>query len=143
MKASRFLLELLGQSQCQWCRGRCCVTKSVRGKETIEHSTNCGLKNYFTWRAEPKNASERNEDDTMTPYLEIHFIFITYANSACYVGCGKATNIPSCVLEFIRDQVPDKKGLYHGRAFQIYGNSNPFREVLLMDNERALRCIQT
>jgi hypothetical protein len=122
---------------------RCCVTNSARGKETIEHSINCGLANYSTWLAEPENASERNKDDMMTPYLKRHFIFIAYAESACYVGCGKVTNIPSCVLEFIRDQVPDKKGLYRGRTYQLYVNSNPVREVLLMDSERALRCIRT
>jgi hypothetical protein len=60
-----------------------------------------------------------------------------------YVGIGKVTNIPSCVLEFIRDTVHDEKGIYRGRYFQLYGNRIPEREVLIMESEKALRCIMT
>ena len=143
MKASRYSLELLGKSQCDWCMHRCCVTKSSREKETIEHAIRSGLSNHSIWIAKPDNAEGRNKDDMMTPYLQRHFIFIDYAKYASYVGCGKVTNLPSCVLEFIRDQVPDKKGLYRGRTLQLFGNISPVREVLLMESERALRCIRT
>jgi hypothetical protein len=57
--------------------------------------------------------------------------------------CEKVTNIPSCILELIRDHLPDKKGMYCGRTFQLYGNNTHVREVLLIDIERALRCIRT
>jgi hypothetical protein len=79
----------------------------------------------------------------MVPYLKRHFIYINYAKSVYYVGSGKLTNIPSCVLEFIQDTVHDKKGIYRGRSFQLYGNRIPVREVLLMESERVLHCIRT
>jgi hypothetical protein len=60
-----------------------------------------------------------------------------------HVGSGKVSNLPSCVLEFIRDIIPDKKVIYRGRSFQLYGNQSPVREVLLMESEGALRCIRT
>jgi hypothetical protein len=39
----------------------------------------------------------------MVPYLKRHFIYIGYAKLMYHVGSGKVTNIPSCVLQFIRD----------------------------------------
>jgi hypothetical protein len=46
-------------------------------------------------------------------------------------------------LEFIRDTIPDEKGVYRGRSFQLYGNQSPVKEVLLMESERSIRCIRT
>jgi hypothetical protein len=102
-----------------------------------------GVATYNTWVECPDNASERNKDDKMVPYLKRHFIYINYANSVYYVGSGKVTNIPSCVLEFIQDTVHDEKGIYRGLSFQVYGNLSPVRGVLLTESERALRCIRT
>jgi hypothetical protein len=60
-----------------------------------------------------------------------------------HVRSGKVTSLPSCVLEFIRNTIPVKKGIYRGRLFQLCGRQIPIREVLLMESERALRCIRT
>jgi hypothetical protein len=109
----------------------------------IENSIMSGVATYNNWVERPDNASEQNNDDKMVPYLKHHFIYINYAKSVYYVGSGNVTTIPSCVLEFIRDTVHDEKGIYRGRSFQLYGNRIPAREVLLMENERALRFIRT
>jgi hypothetical protein len=143
MKASRYLRVSLTKSSCEWCMGGRCITTTGIGKETIENSIMSGVATYNNWDERPDNSSERNKDDKMVPYLKHHFIYINYAKSVYYVGSGKATHIPSCVLEFIRDTVHDKKGIYRGRSFQLYGNRSPVREVLLMESERALRCIRT
>jgi hypothetical protein len=82
------------------------------------------------------------ENDKMVPYLKRHFIYINYAKSVYYVGSGKVTILPYCVLEFIRDTVHDEKGIYRGQYFQLYGNRSPAREVLLMESKRAIRCIR-
>jgi len=103
----------------------------------------CGSVTYNNWVEHPDNNEQRNKDDKMVPYLKRHFIVIDYAKSTYLVGSGKVTNIPSCVLEVIRNAVFDEKGIYRGRSFQLYGNSSPVREVLLMESERALRCIRT
>jgi hypothetical protein len=120
-----------------------CITSTGTGKETIELSIACGLGEYNKWVQQPANASQRNKDDKMVPYLKRHFIYINYVKSMYNVWSGKVTNLPSCVLEFIRDTIPDEKGIYRGRSFQLYDNQSPVREVLLMESERALRCIRT
>jgi hypothetical protein len=102
-----------------------------------------GVATNNNWVERPDNGYKRNKDDKMVPYLNRHFIYINYAKSMYYVGSGKVTNIPSCVLEFIQDTVHDKKGIYRGLSFQIYGNRSPVREVLLMESERTLHCIST
>jgi hypothetical protein len=120
-----------------------CITSTGTGKETIERSIACGVAEYNELVQKPDNASQRNKENKMVPYLKRHFIYINYAKSVYHVGSGKVTNLPSCVLEFIRDTIPDEKGIYRGRSFQLYGNQIPAREVLLMESERALRCIRT
>jgi hypothetical protein len=92
---------------------------------------------YKEWLQQPNNASHRNKDDKMAPYLKHHFIYINYAKSMYHMGSGKGTNLPSYVLEFMRDTIPDEKGIYRGRLFQLYGNQKPVREVLLIESERA------
>jgi hypothetical protein len=120
-----------------------CITTTGTGKEKIENSIMSGVATYNNWVECTYNASERNKGAKMVPYLKHNFIYINYAKSVYYVGSGKVTNIPSCVLEFIQDTVHDEKGIYRGRSFQLYGNRSPVREVLLMESERALRCIRT
>jgi hypothetical protein len=78
----------------------------------------------------------------MVPYLKHHCIYIDYAKFMYHMGSGKVTNLPSCVLEFIRDIIPDKKGIYRERLFQLYGNKSPVREVLLMESECVLFCAE-
>jgi hypothetical protein len=97
---------------------------------------------YNEWVQQPDNASQQNKDDKMVPYLKRHFIYINYAKSMYHAGSGKVTNLPSCQLEFIRDIIPDEKGIYRGWSFQLYGNQSPVRQVLLMESEQALRCIR-
>jgi hypothetical protein len=75
-----------------------CITKTGTGKETIEHSIYCGLAEYNEWVQQPDNASQRNKDYKMAPYLKRHFIYIKYAKSMYHVGSGKVTNLPSCEL---------------------------------------------
>jgi hypothetical protein len=129
LKASRYLRVSLANSSCEWCTGGRCITMTMTGigKETIEHSIVSGVATYNNWVESPDNASERNKDDKMVPYQKHHFIYINYAKSVYYVGSGKVINIPSCVLELIRDTVHDKKGIYRGRSFQVYGNRSPVR----------------
>jgi hypothetical protein len=115
-----------------------CITSTGTGKETIEHSIVCGVVENNEWVHQPDNASQQNEDEKMVTYLKRHFIYINYAKSMYHVGSGKVTNLPSCILEFIRDTIPDEKGIYRGRSFQCYGNQSPIREVLFMESERAL-----
>jgi hypothetical protein len=62
---------------------------------------------YKNWVEQPENSPERNMDEKMVPYLKRRFIFINYVKSMQYVGSGKVANLPSCVLEFIRDTIPD------------------------------------
>jgi hypothetical protein len=87
----------------------------------IEYSIACGVGEYNEWVQQPDNASQRNKDDKMVPYLKRHFIYINYAKSMYHVQSGNVTNLPSCVLEFIRDTITDEKGIYRGRSFQLYG----------------------
>jgi hypothetical protein len=143
MKASRYLGVLLANARCEWCMETSCITTTGMGKEMIEHSIACGVAEYKESVQQPDNTSQRKKDNKMAPYLKPHFIYVNYANLIYHVGSGKVTNLPSCVLEFIRDTIPDKKGIYRGRSFQLYGNQSPVREVLLMESERALRCIRT
>jgi hypothetical protein len=109
----------------------------------IEHSIACGVAEYNEWVQQPDNASQQNKDDKIVSCLKRHFIYINYTNSMYHVSSGKVTNIPSCVLEFIRDTIPDEKGIYRGWPFKLYGNQSPVREVLLMESERGLHCIRT
>jgi hypothetical protein len=98
---------------------------------------------YNEWVKQPDNDSQRNKDNKMVPYLKCHFIYNNYGKPMYHVGSGKVTNLSSCILEFIRDIIPDEKGIYRGRSFQLYGNQSPVREVLLMESERTLRFIRT
>jgi hypothetical protein len=143
MKASRYLRVSLAKSRFEWYMGGRCITTTGTAKETIEHSIMSGVATYNNWVECPDNASERNKDDKVVPYLKRHFIYINYAKSVYYVGSYRVTNIPSCVFEFIRDTVHDEKGIYRGQSFQLYGNRSPVREVLLVEGEKALRCIRT
>jgi hypothetical protein len=121
----------------------------VHGKEMHQNNRNrerndvmSGVDTYNNWVEHPDNASNINKNDKMVPYLEHHFIYINYSKSVYYVGSGKVTNLPYCVLEFIRYIVHYEKGIYRGRSFQIYGNRSPVRYVLLMYSKRDLRCIR-
>jgi hypothetical protein len=143
MKSSRYLRVSLAKARCDWCMETSCITSTGTGKETIERSIAYGVAEYNEWVQQPDNASQRNKDDKMVPYLKHHFIYINYAKSMYHVWSGKVTNLPSCVLEFIIDTAPDEKGNYRGRSFQLYGNQSSVREVLLMESERALRCTRT
>jgi hypothetical protein len=143
MKDSQYLRVSLKKSRCDWCMETSCIPSTGTGKEKIEHSIACGVDEYNEWVQQPDNASQRNKDEKMAPYLKRHFIYINYVKLMYHVGSGKVTNLPSCVLEFIRDTIPDEKGIHRGRSFQLYGNQIPVREVLLIESERALRCIRT
>jgi hypothetical protein len=98
MKASRYLRVLLAKARCDWCMETSCITSTGTGKETIEHSIACGVAGYNEWVQQPDNASQRNKDNKMVPYLKRHFIYINYAKSMYHMGSGKVTNLPSCVL---------------------------------------------
>jgi hypothetical protein len=106
MKASRYLGVSLAKARCDWCMETSCITTTGTGKEMIEHSIACGVAEYKESVQQPDNTSQRNKDNKMVPYLKPHFIYINYANSMYHVGSGKVTNLPSCVLEFIRDTIP-------------------------------------
>jgi hypothetical protein len=79
----------------------------------IEHNIALGVDIYNNWVQQPDNASERNKDDKMIPYLKDHFIYIDYATSMYHVGSGKVTNVQSCVMIFIRNTIPDEKGIHN------------------------------
>jgi hypothetical protein len=132
MKASRYLRVSLAKGRCDWCMETSCIASTGTRKETIERSIACGVGEYTEWVHQPDNASHRNKDGKMAPHLKRHFIYISYAKSMYHVGSGKVTNLPSCVLEFIRDTIPDEKGIYRGQSFQLYGSQRHVREVLLM-----------
>jgi hypothetical protein len=107
----------LAKARCDWCMETSYITSTGTGtgKETIEHSIACGVAEYNEWVWQPDNASQQNKDHKMVPYLKRHFIYINFAKSMYHVGSGKVTNLPSCVLEFIRDTIPDEKGIHRGR----------------------------
>jgi hypothetical protein len=109
IKASQYLTVSLAKACCDWCMETSCITSTGTRKETIEHSISCGVAEYNEWEHQPDNASHQNKDNKMVPYLKHHFIYICYAKSMYHVGSGKVTNLPSCVLEFIIDIIPDEK----------------------------------
>jgi hypothetical protein len=69
--------------------GRRCITTTGMGKETIDNIIMSGVATYNNWVEHPYNASERNKDNKMVPYLKPHFIYINYAKSVYYVGSEK------------------------------------------------------
>jgi hypothetical protein len=143
MKASRYLRVSLAKAHCDWCMGTSCVATTGRGTKKIEHSIASGMDVCNDWVQQPENVLEPNKDEKMVPYLKRHFIYIDFAKSMYHVGSGKARNLPSCVLEFIRDIITDEKGIYRGWPSQLYGNKSPVREVLMMESKCALRSVRT
>jgi hypothetical protein len=79
----------------------------------------------------------------VVPYLKRHCVYIEYAKSMYHVHSRKVINLPSCVLEFVRDIFSDEKGIYRGRSFQLYGNKSHLIEVFLMESECSLCCVRT
>jgi hypothetical protein len=98
MKASRNLRVSLAKAHGDWRMETSCITSTGTGKETIEHNIACGLDEYNEWVQHPDNASQRNKDEKMVPYLKHHLIYINYAKSMYHVGSGKVTNPLPCVL---------------------------------------------
>jgi hypothetical protein len=127
---------------CLFCVKKICLMSTSFGLKLVTSSIRDGFNTYKLHIVKPNMKRADNALVQMAPYIIRNFIVQANARESKVVGFNTVTNVPGCVFIKIRQHFQNKIGFYKDCSFNIKGNEQPPVEVLLIENEIAMRCIR-